>query len=163
MHMYQNRGEQGNIGAVTESDLFRLKRGASGTIGLIDKGRIDSGNNQSYQLVGSLVMKKDIRNQETGRMIEKNNGLSTTEYAIESSTFHNEQSEQGTRDMEQRRLNMPDGHQIGVQSCGGNWGVREIPGIYAQGGYIKYKWDYRSKSQQHRGLLQRQYKQQQKE
>ncbi|KAA6381234.1 MAG: hypothetical protein EZS28_023240 [Streblomastix strix] len=38
--------------------------------------------------------------------------------------------------MEEERLGMFDGHQIGVQSSGGNWGIGKIPGFYAQRGTL---------------------------
>ncbi|KAA6391250.1 MAG: hypothetical protein EZS28_013224 [Streblomastix strix] len=86
----KKRGEQDNFGMVTESDLFRRERGVSATIGLIDKGRIESGNNFSFQLIGNPTVEQKICDQETGRRIEKNNGLLTSEYVIVSSTFQNE-------------------------------------------------------------------------
>ncbi|KAA6365389.1 MAG: hypothetical protein EZS28_039085 [Streblomastix strix] len=54
-------------------------------------------------------MEQNVRNQEIGRRIEKNNGLSTTEHTIEIPTFYNERSEQG-----------------------GNLVVGEIPGLHTQ-------------------------------
>ncbi|KAA6355038.1 MAG: hypothetical protein EZS28_049435, partial [Streblomastix strix] len=75
----------------------------------------------------------DFCNQEIGRRIEENNGLLATEHAIESPTFYNERSEQGTGNMEQRRLGLTDGQQISVQSCSSNWESREIHGFHAQG------------------------------
>ncbi|KAA6315346.1 MAG: hypothetical protein EZS28_055434, partial [Streblomastix strix] len=52
---------------------------------------------------------------------------------VQIRTFLNERSEQGTGDMEQRRLGMTYRHQVSVQSCGNNWGAGEISGFYAQG------------------------------
>ncbi|KAA6341395.1 MAG: hypothetical protein EZS28_052463, partial [Streblomastix strix] len=100
--------------------------------GLVHRGGFGLGNNQSNQSTGSSVVEQNVRNQETGRRIEKNNGLSTIECTIESSTFHNERSEQGTGNMEEERLGMSDGHQISLQSCSGDRGIGEVPSDYAQ-------------------------------
>ncbi|KAA6377560.1 MAG: hypothetical protein EZS28_026912 [Streblomastix strix] len=128
----EKRGEQGNISEVAESNQFQQQRGADGIAGSINKRGIESRNNQSDQLLGSPVMEQNVRNQETRRMIEKNNGLSTSEYIIESSTFYNDRIEQGTGNMEEGRLGKFDGHQVCIQSCGCNWRVGEIPSLCAQ-------------------------------
>ncbi|KAA6325244.1 MAG: hypothetical protein EZS28_054093 [Streblomastix strix] len=125
-------GEQDTIGEVAKSNLYQWERGIGGVIGSIDKGRIKSRNNQSDQQIGSFIVEQNICNQEVGRRTEENNGLSTTEYTIEIQIFYNERSEQGIGNMEQGRLSMPIGHQIGVQSCSSNRGVGEIPSLYAQ-------------------------------
>ncbi|KAA6381327.1 MAG: hypothetical protein EZS28_023145 [Streblomastix strix] len=129
----EERREQNDISKIVKSNQFYGQRGVSVTTGSVDKGGVGLGNNQSNQLTGSPTVEQDVRNQETGRRIEKNNGLSTIEYAIESSTFHNERSEQGTGNMEEERLGMSNGHQISLQSCSGDWKIREVPSFYAQG------------------------------
>ncbi|KAA6363913.1 MAG: hypothetical protein EZS28_040560 [Streblomastix strix] len=96
----EKSGVQDNIITVAKSNLYQRERRVSGTIGSIDKGRIESGNNQSDQLVGSLTVEQDICIQEIRRKIEENNGLLATEHAIESQTFYNEQSEQVTEELE---------------------------------------------------------------
>ncbi|KAA6367679.1 MAG: hypothetical protein EZS28_036793, partial [Streblomastix strix] len=80
-------------------------------IGQIDNGRIVSEDNQSDQLIESLIEEQIICNQEFGMRIEENNELPTTEHTIEIPTFYNERFKQGTENMEQRRLCMPDGRQ----------------------------------------------------
>ncbi|KAA6362365.1 MAG: hypothetical protein EZS28_042107, partial [Streblomastix strix] len=108
MEMFE---EQGNISAIAKSNLIQPEQGVSATIGLIDKRRIESRNNQSDQLIGSLTVEQDFCNQEAERKIKENHGLSTTKHTVQLRTFQNERSEQGTGDMEQRRLGMPYRHQ----------------------------------------------------
>ncbi|KAA6377774.1 MAG: hypothetical protein EZS28_026698 [Streblomastix strix] len=129
----EKRREQDNTNAIAESNQFQQQRGISATIGLIDKGRVESGNNQSDQLTGNSTMEQNICNQETGRRIENNNGLSTTEHTTEIPTFYNERLEQSIGNMEEERLGMFDGYQISIQPCNSNRGVGEIPSVYARG------------------------------
>ncbi|KAA6367177.1 MAG: hypothetical protein EZS28_037296 [Streblomastix strix] len=91
----EKSGEQDDIDAVAKSNLFQGERGISGVIEQIDKGSIESGDNQSDQLIESLTMEQNICKQEVGRRIEKINGLPTIEHTIEIPTFYNERSEQG--------------------------------------------------------------------
>ncbi|KAA6365581.1 MAG: hypothetical protein EZS28_038891 [Streblomastix strix] len=128
----EKRGEQGNISAVAESKKFQWQQGAGGIAGLINKRGIESRNNQSDQSIGSPTVEQNICNQETGMRIEKNNGLSTIEHIIEFPTFYNERSGQSSQSMKEGRFGMFDGHQICIQSCGGNCGVGEIPSLYTQ-------------------------------
>ncbi|KAA6395020.1 MAG: hypothetical protein EZS28_009453 [Streblomastix strix] len=129
----EKSGEQGNTSEVEESNLFQWERGIGRVNGSINKGRIRIRNNQSDQLRRNTIVEQNIRNQEVGKRIEENNGLLTVEHTIEIPTFYNERFEQDTGNMEERRLGIPDRHQIGVQSCGSNWRVGEMPDLYAQG------------------------------
>ncbi|KAA6362231.1 MAG: hypothetical protein EZS28_042243, partial [Streblomastix strix] len=124
--------EQGNTSIVEKSNLLQWERGISRVNGLINKRRIGIGNNQSDKLTGNSIVEQNLCNKETGRRIEENNGLSATEYIAKIPTFYNERSEQGTGNVEIKRLGMPDGHQISVQSCSSNGRTGEIPCIHTQ-------------------------------
>ncbi|KAA6382845.1 MAG: hypothetical protein EZS28_021628 [Streblomastix strix] len=112
--------EQGNTSVVEQSNLFQWQRGTGRVTGSIDKGKVGLKNNQSDQLIGNLIVEQNIYNQEIWSGIEENNGLSTAEHTIEIPTPNNERFEQSIESIEERRLDMPDGHQIGVQSCDSN-------------------------------------------
>ncbi|KAA6373723.1 MAG: hypothetical protein EZS28_030750 [Streblomastix strix] len=116
-----------------KSNLFQWELGTDRITGLINKGRIGIRNNQSDQLIGNLTMEQNIRNKETGRRIEENNGLPTIEHTAKIPAFYNERSEQGIGNMEVERLGMSDGHQISAQSCSSNRRIREVPSVYIQG------------------------------
>ncbi|KAA6399768.1 MAG: hypothetical protein EZS28_004717, partial [Streblomastix strix] len=137
----EKRREQNNTSKIAESDQFYGQRGVSITTGLVDKGGVGLGNNKSNQLAGSPTVEQNICNQETGRRIEENNGLPTTEYTIESSTFHDERSKQGTRNMEEERLGVSNGHQSSFQSCGGDWRTGEVSSVHAQGNTLYAGWN----------------------
>ncbi|KAA6398263.1 MAG: hypothetical protein EZS28_006214 [Streblomastix strix] len=124
--------EQGNISIVEKSNLFQWERGIGRVNGSINKGRIRIRNNQSDELIGNSIVEQNICNKETGRRIEENNGLSAVEYIAKIPTFYNERSEQGTGNVEIKRLGMPDGHQISVQPCSSNGRTGEIPCIHTQ-------------------------------
>ncbi|KAA6311609.1 MAG: hypothetical protein EZS28_056092, partial [Streblomastix strix] len=82
--------------------------------------------------IGNLIVEQNFCNKETERRIEENNRLSAVEHTAKISAFYNKRSKQDVGNMEEKRLGMFDGHQISVQSCGSNWGIGEIPSIYAQ-------------------------------
>ncbi|KAA6379738.1 MAG: hypothetical protein EZS28_024733 [Streblomastix strix] len=124
--------EQGNTSIVEKSNLFQWERGISRVNGLINKGGIGIGNNQSNELIRNPIVEQNIRNKETGRRIEENNGLPAVEYIAKIPTFYNERSEQGTGNVEIKRLGMPDGHQISVQSRSSNGRTGEISCIHTQ-------------------------------
>ncbi|KAA6398097.1 MAG: hypothetical protein EZS28_006374 [Streblomastix strix] len=126
-------GEQDNTCAVAKSNLFQWKQGISGIAGSINKKRIQLKNNQSDQQLGSPIVERNICNQEVGRRTEENNGLSTTEHVIESSIFYNKRSKQYIGNMEEGRLGMFYGQQIGVLSFDSDWGVGQVLNIYTQG------------------------------
>ncbi|KAA6367604.1 MAG: hypothetical protein EZS28_036868 [Streblomastix strix] len=124
--------EQGNSSIVEKSNLFQWERGIGRVNGLNNKGRIGIRNNQSNELIGNSIVEQNICNKETGRRIEENNGQSAVEYIAKIPTFYNERSEYGTGNVEIKRLGMPDGHQISVQSCSSNGRTGEIPCIHTQ-------------------------------
>ncbi|KAA6335079.1 MAG: hypothetical protein EZS28_053003, partial [Streblomastix strix] len=127
------RREQNEISGIEESNQVYRQRRVSIAIGSVDKGEIGLRNNQSNQSTGSTFVEQNVCNQETGRRIEENNGLSITEHTIQIAIFYNERSEQGTGNMEEKRLGMFDGHQISIQPCDSNRRVAEILSVYAQG------------------------------
>ncbi|KAA6363101.1 MAG: hypothetical protein EZS28_041372 [Streblomastix strix] len=67
---------------------------------------------------------------ETGKKIEKNNGLLTTQYLAEITTFLDERFEQSIGNVDERGLSMSVGHQISVQLRFRDREIGQIPNFY---------------------------------